>query len=397
MAQSLTHDVLILGAGLAGLRAAVELSHRLDGKVDIGIVSKVQLMRAHSVCAEGGTSAVLRPEEGDSLELHAWDTVKGSDFLADQDVVRRFVRAIPDEIRRLDHWGIPWTRDEHGRIAQRPFGGHSFPRATLAADKTGFFEMQTLYDQLLRYKTFTRYDEFFVTDILVEGGRFAGLLGIHAPSGETVVLRGKALLIATGGGGTLYGFTTYSETVTGDGMAMAYRAGLPLEDMEFLQFHPTGLVPSGILMTEACRGEGGYLKNNKGERFMDRYAASKMELAPRDMVSRAETTEILEGRGFEGPGGLDYLHLDLTHLGAERINTRLPLIREVCIKFLDLDPILEWARSRNGRIEVIDRYVPLEDVPAIFGRARVVATPYLAGWQSGVVHLAMTMGRAVVT
>ena len=341
MTQSLTHDVLILGAGLAGLRAAVELSHRLDGQVDIGIVSKVQLMRAHSVCAEGGTAAVLRPEEGDSLELHAWDTVKGSDFLADQDVVRRFVAAMPNEILLLDHWGIPWTRDEHGRIAQRSFGGHSYPRATLAADKTGFFEMQTLYDELLRYRSFTRYDEFFVTDILVEDGGFAGLLGIHAPSGETVALRGKALITASGGGGTLYGFTTYSETVTGDGMAMAYRAGLPLEDMEFLQFHPTGLVPSGILMTEACRGEGGYLVNNRGERFMQRYAPKLIELAPRDMVSRAEMTEILEGRGFPGPEGKDYLHLDLTHLGAEKINSRLPLIREVCIKFVGLDPIVK--------------------------------------------------------
>lgn len=339
MAQSLTHDVIVLGAGLAGLRAAVEISERLEGKVDIGIVSKVQLMRAHSVCAEGGTAAVLRTEEGDSLALHAWDTVKGSDFLADQDVVWRFVEEVPREIMLLDHWGIPWTRDEHGRIAQRPFGGHSFPRATLAADKTGFFEMQTLYDQLLRYKSFKRYDEFFVSDILTEDGQFAGLLGIHAPSGETVILRAKALLIASGGGGTLYGFTTYSDTVTGDGMAMAYRAGLPLEDMEFLQFHPTGLVPSGILMTEACRGEGGYLKNSKGERFMERYAPSKMELAPRDMVSRAEMTEILEGRGFSRPDGLDYLHLDLTHLGADRINTRLPLIREVCIKFVGIDPI----------------------------------------------------------
>ena len=339
MTERLTHDVLILGAGLAGLRAAVEISRRMEGKADIGILSKVQLMRAHSVCAEGGTAAVLRGEEGDSVELHAWDTVKGSDFLADQDVVWRFVKTIPKEILQLDHWGIPWTRDEHGRIAQRPFGGHSYPRATLAADKTGFFEMQCLYDTLMRYRCFTRYDEFFVTDILVEEGRFAGLLGIHAASGETVLIQGKALLIATGGGGTLYGFTTYSQTVSGDGMAMSYRAGLPLEDMEFLQFHPTGLVPSGILMTEACRGEGGYLRNAKGERFMERYAASKMELAPRDMVSRAEMTEILEGRGFPHPDGLDYVHLDLTHLGAETINTRLPLIREVCIKFIGLDPI----------------------------------------------------------
>jgi succinate dehydrogenase / fumarate reductase flavoprotein subunit len=339
MAQSLTHDVLILGAGLAGLRAAVEISHRTEGHVDIGIVSKVQLMRAHSVCAEGGTAAVLREDEGDSIALHAWDSVKGSDFLADQDVVWRFCKAMPREIRLLDHWGIPWTRDAKGRIAQRPFGGHSYPRATLAADKTGFFEMQTLYDQLLRYQCFKRYDELFITDIVVEEGRFVALVGIHAPSGETVVLQAKALLIASGGAGTLYGFTTYSETVTGDGLAMAYRAGLPLEDMEFLQFHPTGLVPSGILMTEGCRGEGGYLKNSKGERFMERYAPSKMELAPRDMVSRAEMTEILEGRGFPGPEGKDYLHLDLTHLGADIINTRLPLIREVCIKFVGIDPI----------------------------------------------------------
>jgi len=339
MDRELQHDVVILGAGLAGLRAAVEISRRLGGTVDIGIVSKVQLMRAHSVCAEGGTAAVLREDLGDSRELHAWDTVKGSDFLADQDVVRTFVDTIPKEIHQLDHWGIPWTRDADGYISQRPFGGHSYPRATLAADKTGFFEMQTLYDQLLRYPTFTRYDELFVTDILVAGGSFAGLVGLHMGTGETVAIRGKALLIASGGGGTLYGFTTYSQTVTGDGMAMAYRAGLPLEDMEFLQFHPTGLVPNGILMTEACRGEGGYLKNSLGERFMSNYAPKLMELAPRDMVSRAETEEILAGRGFKTPDGQDYLELDLTHLGADRINTRLPLIREVTIKFLGLDPI----------------------------------------------------------
>ncbi|MCU0478366.1 MAG: FAD-binding protein, partial [Chloroflexi bacterium] len=339
MDRELQHDVVILGAGLAGLRAAVEISRRLDGKVDIGIVSKVQLMRAHSVCAEGGTAAVLREDLGDSRELHAWDTVKGSDFLADQDVVRTFVDTIPKEIDQLDHWGIPWTRDADGYIAQRPFGGHSYPRATLAADKTGFFEMQTLYDQLQRYRTFTRYDEFFVTDILVSDGAFAGLVGLDTGTGETVAIRGRVLLIASGGGGCLYGFTTYSQTVTGDGMAMAYRAGLPLEDMEFLQFHPTGLVPNGILMTEACRGEGGYLRNNTGERFMAGYAPKLMELAPRDMVSRAETEEILAGRGFRTPDGQDYLELDLTHLGADRINTRLPLIREVTIKFLGLDPI----------------------------------------------------------
>ena len=338
MATVISHDLLILGAGLAGLRAAVEASRVSRGAVDIGIVSKVQLMRAHSVCAEGGTAAVLRPEEGDSLPLHAWDTVKGSDFLADQDVVGRFVAAAPGEILQLDHWGIPWTRLPDGRIAQRPFGGHSFPRAVLAEDKTGFFEMQTLYDRLQQEGTFRRYDEWFVTGIVIEDGAFRGLTALDVAAGELCVLQGKALLIASGGAGTLYGFTTYSQTVTGDGLAMAYRAGLPLEDMEFVQFHPTGLVPSGILITEACRGEGGILTNAGGERFMARYAAEKMELAPRDVISRAMLREIEEGRGFPGPRGLDYLHLDLRPLGAAKINERLPLIREVCHTFAALDP-----------------------------------------------------------
>jgi succinate dehydrogenase / fumarate reductase flavoprotein subunit len=335
------HDVIILGAGLAGLRAAVEIARKSDDKINLGIVSKVQLNRAHSVCAEGGTAAVLREEEGDNLDLHAWDTIKGSDFLADQDVVYRFVQQCPNEILLLDHWGLPWSRRDDGRIVQRPFGGHSYPRATMAADKTGFFEMQTLYDTLVQYKNFSRYDEVFATSIIAEGGRFCGLTVIDAGTGEFNVLRGKALLIASGGLGNLYGFTTYSQTVTGDGQAMAYRAGIALEDSEFLQFHPTGLVPSGILMTEGCRGEGGYLRNNKGERFMEKYAPAKMELAPRDIISRAEMTEITEGRGFEEPHGLDYLHLDLTHLGADKINHRLPLIREVTMKFLGLDPIKE--------------------------------------------------------
>lgn len=338
MATVITHDLLILGAGLAGLRAAVEASRASGGRIDIGIISKVQLMRAHSVCAEGGTAAVMRPEEGDSTRLHAWDTVKGSDFLADQDVVDRFVDAAPGEILQLDHWGIPWTRRPDGRIAQRPFGGHSFPRAVLAEDKTGFFEMQTLYDRLLKEGTFRRYDEWFVTGILVEGGEFCGLTALDVATGDLCVLRGKGLIIASGGAGTLYGFTTYSQTVTGDGMAMAYRAGLPLEDMEFVQFHPTGLIPSGILITEACRGEGGILTNAGGERFMARYAPEKMELGPRDVISRAMMREIEEGRGFPGPRGLNYLHLDLRPLGPTKINERLPMIRELCHKLAGLEP-----------------------------------------------------------
>jgi len=341
LAEVLEHDLLILGTGIAGLRAALEAERVSGGQLDIALISKVQLMRSHSVCAEGGTAAALRTEEGDSLELHAWDTVKGSDFLADQDAVFRFVETMPSEILQLDHWGIPWSRRPDGKIDQRPFGGHSFPRATFAADKTGFFEMQTLYDTLQRYDNWTRYDEWFVTSIIVEDGQFKGLMAYDAMHGRFYLIRGKALILATGGSGRLYGFTTYSLTVTGDGLAMAYRAGLPLEDLEFIQFHPTGLVPSGILITEGARGEGGYLLNKDGERFMAKYAPERMELAPRDIISRSMMTEIVEGRGFKRPDGLDHLLLDLRHLGAARINERLPLIREVSIKFAGVDPIEE--------------------------------------------------------
>ena len=339
------HDIIVLGSGLAGLRAAIEAARASKGELDIAIISKVQLMRSHSVCAEGGTAAVMRPEEGDSLELHAWDTVRGADFLADQDAVMLFVGECPKEIIQLEHWGIPWSRNPDGRIAQRPFGGHSFDRAVLAEDKTGFFEMQTLYDTLQKYASVTRYDECYVSSILIKDGVFQGVTVWDLTAGEFFLVRGKALIIATGGACRMYGFTTYSLTATGDGMAMAYRAGLPLKDMEFVQFHPTGLIAPGramgILITEAARGEGGYLRNNSDARFMEKYAPSRMETAPRDIVSRAEMTEILEGRGFSGPEGLGYVHLDLRHLGADRINQRLPMIREVAIKLAFLDPIEE--------------------------------------------------------
>ncbi|HSW57533.1 MAG TPA: succinate dehydrogenase/fumarate reductase flavoprotein subunit [Dehalococcoidales bacterium] len=335
--QTIRHDVIILGSGLAGLRAAIEAS-QVEG-LDVAIISKVQLMRSHSVCAEGGTAAVMRPEEGDSCELHAWDTIRGGDFLCDQDAVMRLVQNIPQEILRLEHWGIPWTRREDGRLACRPFGGHTFDRTVFAADKTGFFEMHTLYDTLQKYAHVARYDECYVTAIFTHGGAFCGVTAWNLASGEFFYLQGKALVIATGGACRMFGFTTYSLTATGDGLAMAYRAGLPIKDLEFVQFHPTGLVPSGILITEGARAEGGYLRNAMGERFMEKYAPTKLELAPRDIVSRSLITEIDQGRGFQGPDGLDYIKLDLTHLGANRINDRLPMIREITLKLNDLDPI----------------------------------------------------------
>ena len=341
MTDVLKHDLVIIGAGIAGLRAAVAATLASDGRLDIGILSKVYLNKAHSVCAQGGTAAVLYPNEGDSFVLHAWDTVKGADFLADQDAVMLFVREAPKEILFLEHWGMPWNRREDGRINQRRFGGHSFPRATFAIDKTGFFEMQTLWGILQRFDNLTFYHEWFVTNLIIEDGVFKGAYAIDMKTGELNVVLGKAGILATGLGMRIYGFTTYSITQTGDGGAMALRAGLPLRDMEFVQFHPTGLIPPGILVTEGARGEGGYLKNNKGERFMKKYAPDKMELGPRDIVARGEMTEIMEGRGFEGPNGLNYVHLDLTHLGADHINKRLPLVREVAIKFAGVDPINE--------------------------------------------------------
>jgi succinate dehydrogenase / fumarate reductase flavoprotein subunit len=340
LVQSLKHDVIIVGSGIAGLRAAIEAARVSKGKADIAVVTKVQAMRSHSVSAEGGTAAALYPELGDSKESHAFDTVKGSDYLADQDAVERLVEEMPGEIYQLEHWGLPWSRREDGRIAQRWFGGYSYPRATFAEDKVGFFEMQTLYDTATKYENITFYQEWFATSILSEGGEFRGVTAVELKTGDFASVLGKAGIIATGGSGRLYSFATYAYSSTPDGMWMAYRAGVPLKDMEFIQFHPSGLIPSGILITEAVRGEGGVLLNKDGDRFMKRYAPEKLELASRDVVSRAMMTEIEEGRGMkDDTSGLDYLHLDLSPIGAEKIKTRLSGIREIAIKFRGIDPV----------------------------------------------------------
>ncbi|MEM0358133.1 MAG: succinate dehydrogenase/fumarate reductase flavoprotein subunit [Candidatus Bathyarchaeia archaeon] len=336
------HDIVIVGAGLAGLRAAVAAAEYSD-KLDIAVISKLHPLRSHSVCAQGGTAAVMR--EKDSFDLHAFDTVKGADYLADQDVVEFFVKQAPKEIILMEHWGCPWSRTPDGKIDQRPFGGHSYPRACFAADMTGFHEMHTLYGKAVTYPNVKFYDEWFATSLIVEDNTVVGLTAIELKTGEMHVFQAKAVVMATGGHERIYEFTTFSHTTTGDGMAMAYRAGAPLEDMEFVQFHPTGLVPSGVLITEGARGEGGYLINAQGERFMKRYAPAMMELAPRDVVARAEQTEILEGRAFQGPYG-PYIALDLRHLGEEKINERLPLIREVAIKLAGVDPVKELIPIR---------------------------------------------------
>ena len=339
MAETITHDILIIGSGIAGLRAAIEASRTSNGKLSIGVVSKVHAMRSHSVCAQGGTGAVLYAERGDSLEAHIFDTIKGSDYLADQDAVERLVHQAPNEIYQLEHWGMPWSREGDGRVAQRAFGGHSFPRATFAGDRVGFYEMQTLYDTCLQYSNIEFYHEWYVTGLLTDRESFQGATAIELRTGNFYVFKAKAGIIATGGAGRLYSFATYSHSSTADGLAMAYRAGIPLKDMEFVQFHPTGLVPSGVLITEGARGDGGILVNKEGERFMKRYAPEKLELGPRDIVARAIAREIKEGRGFRDESGLEYVHLDLRHLGAEKIKERLSEIREVCIKLRGIDPI----------------------------------------------------------
>ncbi len=345
MTETLSYDVIIVGSGLAGLRAAISAASK-NKNLKIAVISKVQVMRSHSVSAEGGTAAVLYENEGDNLESHIYDTIKGSDYLADQDVAERLVNKIPYEIIQLDRWGMPWSRKENGRIDQRKFGGYSFPRATFAEDRVGFYEMQTLYDTCLKYDNIIFFNEWFCTSILHNGDTFQGFTCIEIKNGHFVNVVAPSGIICTGGAGRIYSFSTYAYSSTPDGLDIGYRAGLALKDMEFVQFHPTGILPSGILITEGARGEGGYLINSTGERFMSKYAPGKLELAPRDVVSRSMITEIQAGRGFKHASGADCLKLDLRHLGEERIKEKLAGIREIGIKFSAVDVIDEPIEIR---------------------------------------------------
>ena len=333
----LDYDILIIGGGGAGLYAALWAAENTILKV--AVMTKVYPTRSHTGAAEGGINAVLTHSVGDSPDAHAYDTVKGSDFLADQDAVDIMCKMGAAVIYDIAHRGVPFSRRPDGRIAQRPFGGASFPRTCYAADKTGFYILQTLYEQCLKNNV-TFLNEWFLLSLIHNGERIEGVTAWDIRNGGVHLIRTKAVILATGGHARVY-WNRSSNALgnTGDGTAAALRSGLPLKDMEFIQFHPTGLAKTGILVTEGARGEGGYLRNRNGERFMKRYAPEKMELAPRDIVARAIQTEINEGRGCGGKG--DYVCLDLTHLGEERINERLPQTREHAILYEGVDPVKE--------------------------------------------------------
>ena len=332
-----SYDVLVVGGGLAGLRAAIA-AVETNPKVKVGMVSKVYPMRSHTVSAEGGAAAAMRPD--DSYENHAFDTVKGSDYLADQDVVEAFVREAPVEIVQMEHWGCPWSRNPDGTIATRPFGGMTTWRTCFAADKSGFHMLHAVFQTSLKYPQIVRHDEAFVTKLLVEDSRCVGVAALDMKTGRIDAITARSTILATGGLGRVYAFTTNGNICTGDGMALAYRAGVGLKDMEMVQFHPTGLPFTGILITEAVRGEGGYLYNNQGERFLKNYVPNKMELGPRDIISRAMITEFEEGRGFEGPHGR-YLQLDVRHLGEKHIDEKLPFMRELGREYVGIDIVKE--------------------------------------------------------
>jgi succinate dehydrogenase / fumarate reductase flavoprotein subunit len=333
------HDVLIVGAGLAGMRAAIEA---FDLGADVALISKIHPVRSHSGAAEGGINAALGNASEDDPEKHAFDTVKGSDYLGDQDAIEVLCNEAPDDVYRLEHWGAVFSRTEDGRIAQRPFGAAGEPRTAYAADITGHVLIHVLYEQVMK-RDIQVYEEFFAWQLVEDEGRCQGVICWDLVLGGLKTLGAKTVILATGGAGRLYQGTTNAYACTGDGMTMALRMGVPLKDMEMMQFHPTTLSPTGVLITEGTRGEGAYLLNSEGERFLQRYAPNAMELASRDVISRAEQTEIDEGRGIDGN-----VLLDLRHLGAERIIERLHGTRELSMVFAGVDPIHDPIPVRPG-------------------------------------------------
>lgn len=328
------HDILVIGGGLAGLRAAIAAA---ENKAEVAIVSKLYPPRSHSGQAQGGINAALgnNPKAADdNPEKHGFDTIKGSDYLADQETSILMTEQAPEAIFEIEHWGCPFSRTEEGKIAQRPFGGAGYPRTCYGTDKTGHYILQTFFEQTIRHNIKT-YNECVVIALAKDVDTCCGVIALNMHTGELQAMGANAVIFATGGSGRMYGNSTNGITSTAFGVAIPYWAGVPLKDMEFVQFHPTSLYPSNILMTEGCRGEGGILVNKDGDRFMEKYAPKAMELGPRDIVARGIMTEIREGRGFEDA----FVYLDLRHLGKAKIMERLPGIREITLDFIGLDPI----------------------------------------------------------